>query len=107
MNAWLGITVKDSMGKLVITSHQTSSPLRELLMPGDEIISINGRRTDSNSKLTSSLKGQKGKMASIVYTHEGIVKSLESMMVGKVHHKVKLDGKGNQKWRNYITSRQG
>jgi predicted metalloprotease with PDZ domain len=106
-DAWLGITVKDSMGKLVITSHQTSSPLRELLMPGDEIISINGRRTDSNSKLTSSLKGQKGKMASIVYTHEGIVKSLESMMVGKVHHKVKLDGKGNQKWRNYITSRQG
>jgi len=106
-DAWLGINVKDSMGKLVITSHQTSSPMRKLLMPGDEIIAINGRRTDSNSKLTSSLKGQKGKMVSIMYNHEGIVRSLESMMIEKVHHRVKLDGKGNQKWRDYITSRQG
>jgi hypothetical protein len=76
-------------------------------MPGDEIIAINGRRTDSKNRLNSSLKGQKGKMANIIYNHEGVVKSVEIMMLGKVHHKVKLDGKGNQKWRDYISSRQG
>jgi predicted metalloprotease with PDZ domain len=106
-DAWLGITVKDSMGKLVVTSHQTDSPLRELLMPGDEIIAINGRRTDSKSKLNSSLKGQKGKQANVIYNHEGVVKSVDLLMVEKVHHKVKIDGKGNQKWRNYISTRQG
>ena len=107
IDAWLGIAFKDSGGQLVVTSHQTGSPLRELLMPGDEIIAINGRRTDSKNRLNSSLKGQKGKMANIIYNHEGVVKSAEIMMLGKVHHKVKLDGKGNQKWRDYISSRQG
>ena len=107
VDAWLGIAFKDSGGQLVVTSHQTGSPLRELLMPGDEIIAINGRRTDSKNRLNSSLKGQKGKMANIIYNHEGVVKSVEIMMLGKVHHKVKLDGKGNQKWRDYISSRQG
>jgi predicted metalloprotease with PDZ domain len=107
IDAWLGIAFKDSGGQLVVTSHQTGSPLRELLMPGDEIIAINGRRTDSKNRLNSSLKGQKGKMANIIYNHEGVVKSVEIMMLGKVHHKVKLDGKGNQKWRDYISSRQG
>jgi predicted metalloprotease with PDZ domain len=76
-------------------------------MPGDEIIAINGRRTDSKNRLNSSLKGQKGKMANIIYNHEGVVKSVAIMMLGKVHHKVKLDGKGNQKWRDNISSRQG
>jgi len=28
-------------------------------------------------------------------------------MINKVQHKVKLEGKGNQKWRNYIATRQG
>ena len=106
-DAWLGIAIRDTSGQLVVTSHQTGSPLRELLMPGDEIIAINGRRTDSKNKLNSSLKGQKGKQANIIYNHEGVVKSIDVMMVGKVHHKVKIDGKGNQKWRNYISSRQG
>jgi predicted metalloprotease with PDZ domain len=107
IDAWLGIALKDSGGQLVVTSHQTGSPLRELLMPGDEIIAINGRRTDSKNKLNSSLKGQNGKKANIIYNHEGIVKSVEIIMVGKVQHKVKVDGKGNQKWRDYISSRQG
>jgi predicted metalloprotease with PDZ domain len=106
-NAWLGVSIKDSGGKLIVTTHQAGSPVRELLMPGDEIIAINGRRTDSNKKLNSSLKGQNEKMANIIYSHEGVVKSADVKMINKIQHKVKLEGKGNQKWRDYISTRQG
>lgn len=106
-NAWLGVSTKDSGSKVVITTHQAGSPLREILMPGDEIIAINGRRTDSNKILTSSLKGQSGKDCNIMYNHQGIVKSVDVKMVSKIQHRVKLVGKGNQKWRDYIATRQG
>ena len=106
-NAWLGVSTKDSAGKIIVTTHQTGSPVRELLMPGDEIIAINGRRTDSNNKLNSSLKGQNEKMASILYSHEGVIQSADIKMISKIQHKVKLEGNGNQKWRDYIATRQG
>ena len=61
-------------------------------MPGDEIIAINGRRTDSNKKLNSSLKGQNEKIANIIYSHEGVVKSADVKMINKIQHKVKLEG---------------
>ena len=105
-DGWLGIGLNDSTGILKVTTHHTGSPIREIVMPGDEIISLNGFRCSNAKSLQSCLKGNAGNTAELIFSHEGIITSAMIEIASQPHHRVKLKGKGNQKWRDYIATRQ-
>ena len=104
-NSWLGLNLSDTTGKVTVTSHQTDSPLRQLIMPGDEIISINRLRINSIKSLKSILAKLDPSNVEICYSHEGVIKFDKIDLRIEPELKNKLDGKGNAKWRDYIASR--
>ena len=104
-NSWLGLNLSDTTGKVTVTSHQTDSPLRQLIMPGDEIISINRLRVNSAKSLKTILAKLDPSNVEICYSHEGVIKFDKIDLRIEPELKNKLDGKGNAKWRDYIASR--
>ena len=93
-------------GKVTVSTHMAASPLRMALMPGDEIIAIDGRRTSNMKSLESALKGKIGREVKLTYAHEGMLCTFSITLPAAPRHDVKLSGKGNQKWRDYIATRQ-
>ena len=75
-------------------------------MPGDEIIAINGFRVHSNNNLNKYLKGLVNCETEITFNHEGIVQTCTVKLPSQPTKNVKLDGKGNKKWQDYIATRQ-
>jgi len=104
-NSWLGLNLSDTTGKVTVTSHQTDSPLRQLIMPGDELISINRLRLNGIKSLKSILAKLDPSNVEICYSHEGVIKFDKIDLRIEPELKNKLDGKGNAKWRDYIASR--
>jgi predicted metalloprotease with PDZ domain len=89
-----------------MSTHMTGSPLRALMMPGDEVVAINGMRTSTMKNLQTALKGKIGQKVEITYTHEGMLRTCSIELPEAPKHNVKLAGKGNKNWQNYIASRQ-
>ena len=104
-SSWLGLNLSDRGGKVIVSSHQANSPLRNLIMPGNELISINKVRITSIKSLKSLLSKLNPSGVELTYTHEGIVHSNKIDLRIEPELKNKLTGKGNQKWRDYIASR--
>lgn len=104
--AWLGLNLTVKAGQVTVSTHMAGSPLRHLLMPGDEIIAINGMRTASTKALETALKGQVDQEVTITYAHEGIIRECTLKLSEGPKHNVKLVGKGNKNWRSYIATRQ-
>lgn len=75
-------------------------------MPGDEIVAINGLRTATTGALETALKGMIGTEVTITYAHEGTLCEFKIMLPSAPNHGVKLAGKGNNRWRSYIATRQ-
>ncbi|RJU81017.1 MAG: M61 family peptidase [Candidatus Poseidoniales archaeon] len=105
-SAWMGVQIREVNKQLRVTSHQQNSPLRKILMPGDEIIAINGFRVNSNNLLNKYLKGLVDCDTEITFNHEGIVQTCTVSLPSQPTKNVKLDGKGNKKWKDYIATRQ-
>ena len=105
-SAWLGLQIREVNKQLRVTSHQQDSPLREVIMPGDEIIAINGFRVNNSNNLNKFLKGMVDTETEITFNHEGIIQTCNVILPDHPNRKVKLDGKGNKKWQDYITTRQ-
>ena len=89
----------------MVSSHQADSPLRQLIMPGDELISINRLRINSVKSLKSILQKLDPSNVEICYSHEGVINFDKIDLRIEPELKNKLNGKGNAKWRDYITSR--
>ena len=104
--AWLGIQIREVNKQLRVTSHQQNSPLRKIMMPGDEIIAINGFRVNSTAHLNKFLKGLCDTEVEIIFNHEGILQTCNVILPKQPTLKVKLDGNGNKKWQDYIATRQ-
>lgn len=104
--AWLGLNLSVKGGRIVLGSHMSGSPVRDHLMPGDEIVAINGLRTSTTTGLETALKGMTDSEVAITYAHEGVLRSCTIKLPGPPHHDVKLIGKGNNRWRSYIATRQ-
>jgi len=104
-SSWLGLNLSDKGGKVLVSSHQSNSPLRELIMPGDELISINRLRINSVKSLKSILAKLEPSNVEICYNHEGIIKLDKIDLRIEPELKNKLNGNGNAKWRDYIASR--
>ena len=105
-SAWLGLNLSMKAGKLTVSTHMAASPLRMTLMPGDEIIALDGRRTPSMKSIESALKGKIGREVELTYAHEGMLCTCSITLPAAPRHNVKLSGKGNQRWRDYIATRQ-
>ncbi|MDP6334109.1 MAG: hypothetical protein QF479_05665 [Candidatus Poseidoniaceae archaeon] len=105
-NAWLGVQIKEVNKQLRVTSHQQDSPLRKIIMPGDEIIAINDFRMNNISHLNKFLNGLVDNETQITFNHEGIVQTCNIVLPKQPMRNVKLDGKGNKKWQEYIATRQ-
>jgi predicted metalloprotease with PDZ domain len=104
-NAWLGVQIREMNKQLRVTSHQQNSPLRKILMPGDEIIAINGFRVNSTGHLNKFLKGLVNSEVEITFNHEGILQTCNLVLPVQPIRNVKLDGKGNKRWQEYISTR--
>ena len=104
--AWLGLNLSVKAGRIVLGSHMSGSPVRDHLMPGDEIVAINGLRTATTGALETALKGMIGTEVTITYAHEGTLCEFNIMLPSAPNHGVKLAGKGNNRWRSYIATRQ-
>ena len=105
-HGWLGVNLSGKDGKVKVTSHINGSPVRHCIMPSDEIIAVNGVRTSSVKALKTSLKGKAGTKVKLMVSHEGIIHEHTVSPVSTPQHGVKLDGKGNARWRAYIATRQ-
>jgi predicted metalloprotease with PDZ domain len=104
--AWLGLNLTIKAGKTFIGTHMAGSPMRSILMPGDEIVAINGLRTSNAKTIETALKGKSGKEVSIAYAHEGVMQHCNVTLGEAPKHLVKLSGKGNKQWRSYLETRQ-
>jgi C-terminal processing protease CtpA/Prc len=89
-----------------VSSHMSGSPVRQCVMPSDEIIAVNGVRTSSLNGLKTSLKNKAGTDVELTISHEGIVHRHTVKLVSAPQHGVKLEGKGNARWRAYLATRQ-
>ena len=103
---WLGLQLRQSNRQILVSSHQQDSPLRNIIMPGDEILAIDGFRMNDIGVLNKFLKGMANKNSEITYTHEGIIKKCNLVLPKSPQRPVKLEGKGNKKWSKYISTRQ-
>jgi len=105
-SAWLGLQIKESNSQLRVLSHHNESPVRQIIMPGDEIIAINGFRMNTKSILNKYLKGLAGSDFEIMYNHEGIIHNCNISLPNDPKRNVKLEGQGNKKWSSYLETRQ-
>ena len=103
--AWLGLNLADKGGKVIVNSHQGGSTLRNVIMPGDEIISLNCIRINSTASLKKLLSKLNPSNVELCYTHEGVVKSKVVDLTNQPELENKLSGKGNIRWQRYIESR--
>jgi len=104
-SSWLGLNLANKSNKVIVSSHQTDSPLRNLIMPGDELVAINKVRIKDVKSMKNLLAKLDPSNVELCYTHEGIVKIDKIDLRIEPELKNKLDGKGNKKWHSYISSR--
>ena len=106
VHGWLGLNLSGKNGKVTVSSHLKGSPVRHCVMPSDEIIAVDGVRTSSLKTLKTSLKGKAGTDVQLMVSHEGIIHQHAVKPIASPQHGVKLEGKGNARWRAYIATRQ-
>ena len=88
--AWLGLNLSIKAGKVTVSTHLAASPLRMTLMPGDEIIAIEGRRTSNMKSVDSALRGKIGREVKLTYAHEGMLRTCSITLPAAPRHNVKL-----------------
>ncbi|MEC7989097.1 MAG: PDZ domain-containing protein, partial [Candidatus Thermoplasmatota archaeon] len=103
---WLGVGLKESAGRVLITTYHAGSPLRELTQVGDEVLAVDGVRVKSVGHLKKLIAGRSADELSLDVVHEGIMSSVSLTLPASPQHGVSLKGKGNERWRNWIRSRQ-
>ena len=84
-DGWLGVNLSTKDGRVKVTSHLSGSPLRQHVMPGDEIVAIDGIRTASLKGLKTSLKGKAGQQVELMSSHEGIIQSHKVQPLSLIH----------------------
>ena len=103
---WLGVGLKDASGRVTITTYRSESPLRKNTQVGDELVSVDGVRIKSVAHLKKLIGGRAGDEVNLDITHEGILSTVTLVVPPSPQHGVTLKGKGNQRWKTWITTRQ-
>ena len=100
---WLGVTTSTAM---VVKSLAPASPVRNVLIPGDEIISIDGIRVSDSKSLKEVLKGRISTDVDLSYARHGIMASAEVEVAASPDAQVLLKGEGNRLWQAMLASNQ-
>ena len=103
---WLGVNLREANGRVLIASHQAGSPLRMFTQVGDEIVALDGVRIRSSNHLAKLVAGRAGQAINLDIAHEGILTSTNVTVGESLQHGVTLKGRGNERWKTWITSRQ-
>ena len=103
---WLGVGLKENAGRVLITTYHAGSPLRELTQVGDEVLAVDGVRVKSVGHLKKLIAGRTADELSLDVVHEGIMSSVSLTLPASPQHGVSLKGKGNERWRDWIKTRQ-
>ena len=80
--------------------------LRKNTQVGDELVSVDGVRIKSVAHLKKLIGGRAGDEVNLDITHEGILSTVTLVVPPSPQHGVTLKGKGNQRWKAWITTRQ-
>ena len=103
---WLGINTREQNGRIVITTYHAGSPLRSCTQVGDELLAVDGVRLRSAAHLRKLISGRVGEIIELELAHEGILSKAELTIPSSPQHGVTLKGKGNERWKSWITTRQ-
>lgn len=101
---WLGVQLSES--PLRISKFLAGSPVRDQLQPGDEIVSINGRRTRKSSDLKGALRGRAEEKVSLIISRRGGMMEFEVVPAKNPLHPVLISGNGNRLWKAFSSSKQ-
>lgn len=104
--AWLGVGLSDNGHRTRITTFHAGSPMRLLAQVGDEIVAVEGLRVASAAHLSKLLQGRTDQPTSLSIVHEGVLRKVTVTPSAPPQHGTKLTGKGNDRWRAWIASRQ-
>ena len=103
---WLGVNLKDAGGRTIVTGHQTGSPLRLSTQVGDEVVAVDGVRVRSSKHLAKLIAGRAREEVTLELSHEGILATTKVTVGESLQHGVTLKGRGNERWKAWIKSRQ-
>ena len=71
----------------------------------DELVAVDGVRIKSSAHLKKLIAGRTGDEVSLGIVHEGIVSTVSVTLPPSPQHGVTLSGKGNARWKEWITTR--
>ena len=103
---WLGVGLRETSGRVTITTYHAGSPLRTCTQVGDELVAVDGVRIKSSAHLKKLIGGRAGETITLEIVHEGILSTRPSNCPLSPQHGVSLSGKGNARWKEWITTRQ-
>ena len=103
---WLGVGLKEASGRVKITTYHAGSPLRTLSQVGDELLAVDGVRVKSVNHLKKLIAGRTGEEIKFDITHEGILNTVSLVLPPSPQHGVSLKGKGNERWKAWLKTRQ-
>jgi len=103
---WLGLNLSTKKGGLHVQGFHPDSPLRDLLLPDDELISLDGLRVKTKSELDSVLLGRQDADASLAINRQGVMMETSFKISPEPELANKLKGKGNRLWQSMLQSNQ-
>ncbi len=102
--AWLGIGLSENGNNVVIDKIRPDSPLRDIAIPHDELIAVDGLRVSSQKILKKILKGKCGQTISLLLSRQGSVMEFAITAGEKPLEPTKISGVGNRLWQALICS---
>ncbi|MDP6011107.1 MAG: hypothetical protein QF707_04870 [Candidatus Poseidoniaceae archaeon] len=103
---WLGMNLSTKKGGLYVQGFLPDSPLRDSLLPDDELISLDGLRVRNKSELNSVLLGRQDTDASLTINRQGVMMETSFKIACEPELANKLEGKGNRLWQSMLQSNQ-
>ena len=92
-DGWLGVNLSTKDGRVKVTSHLSGSPVRQHVMPGDEIVAIDGIRTASLKGLKRLSKAKQDNKSNLCQVMKESFNRIRFNPLPSPQHGVKLDGK--------------
>ena len=100
---WLGVKLAERGDTLVISKVEASSPLRDLIIPNDELVALDGIRVRSRKSLKAALKGKADTLVKVTLARHDIIMEISTTAGTTPKHSATLTGTGNRLWKALIS----
>ena len=88
---------------LVISKVEVASPLRDIIIPDDELIALDGIRIRSRKSLKATLRGKADATAIITISRHDSIMEMPVTVGETPKHLATLTGTGNRLWKTLIS----